>query len=273
MLKSWFSAKRDTRSVECPCCGSPAPWFGAVDTSKSCEDHRHKPFPASGRQVPYFRCPDCGFLFSNCLDGWSHDRIQAEIYNADYVLVDPDFVSVRPSSNAEFLSASLHAHRSRLRVLDYGGGDGMLTDLLVRAGFDATSFDPFHRSADAPNGPFDLITAFEVIEHVPDPKRLFGELSKLLKDDGVLLFSTLIQPADIESMGLGWWYAAPRNGHVSLHTRASLARSTATLGWTLASFDDNLHAAWRQRPCWFGSLETPPEAPTVQDVVLQTSFR
>jgi len=36
---------------------------------------------------------------------------------------------------------------------------------------------------------FDLVCAFDVIEHVDDDRRLFAELSRVLEDDGALIFS------------------------------------------------------------------------------------
>jgi SAM-dependent methyltransferase len=36
---------------------------------------------------------------------------------------------------------------------------------------------------------FDLVCAFDVIEHTEDDRRAFGELSRVLKEDGVLIFS------------------------------------------------------------------------------------
>jgi SAM-dependent methyltransferase len=36
---------------------------------------------------------------------------------------------------------------------------------------------------------FDLVCAFDVIEHVEDDRLVFGELSRVLKDHGVLIFS------------------------------------------------------------------------------------
>jgi SAM-dependent methyltransferase len=36
---------------------------------------------------------------------------------------------------------------------------------------------------------FDLVCAFDVIEHVDDDRRVFGEVSRVLKDDGVLIVS------------------------------------------------------------------------------------
>jgi len=36
---------------------------------------------------------------------------------------------------------------------------------------------------------FDLVCAFDVIEHIEDDRRVFSEVSRVLKDDGVLIFS------------------------------------------------------------------------------------
>lgn len=36
---------------------------------------------------------------------------------------------------------------------------------------------------------FDLVCAFDIIEHVEDDRRVFGEVSRVLKDDGILIFS------------------------------------------------------------------------------------
>ncbi len=36
---------------------------------------------------------------------------------------------------------------------------------------------------------FDLVCAFDVIEHTEDDRQVFGEVSRVLKDDGVLIFS------------------------------------------------------------------------------------
>lgn len=41
---------------------------------------------------------------------------------------------------------------------------------------------------------FDLVCAFDVIEHVPDDRRVFRELSRVLTDTGVLIFSVPLHP-------------------------------------------------------------------------------
>lgn len=257
MLNVLFRRRADPRATRaCKCCGGPSPWFGAVDFSKSCEDTRGKVMPDSGRHVDYFRCTACGFLFSPLIDAWRHERVRSEIYNADYVRVDPDFEGARPRGNADFLGFAFGALRETLTVLDYGGGDGTLARCLTAKGFaQVRSFDPFHDDAQRPAGDFALVTAFEVVEHSPDPLATFADARALTADDGVFLFTTLVQPRDIATIGLGWWYAAPRNGHVSLHTRESLGHVAARLGWRLESFDDNLHAAYVSRPAWLACLD------------------
>jgi len=42
---------------------------------------------------------------------------------------------------------------------------------------------------------FDLVAAFDVIEHVEDDRQVFAELTRVLKPDGVLLFSVPLHPA------------------------------------------------------------------------------
>jgi len=42
---------------------------------------------------------------------------------------------------------------------------------------------------------FDLVAAFDVIEHVADDHRVFSELTRVLKPDGRLLFSVPLHPA------------------------------------------------------------------------------
>jgi len=69
-----------------------------------------------------------------------------------------------------------------------------------------------------------------------------------LMDAGLILFSTLLQPADIDRQGLNWWYAGPRNGHVSLYSRASLAKVVRPFGLKFRSFNENMHVLYREIP-------------------------
>jgi 2-polyprenyl-6-hydroxyphenyl methylase/3-demethylubiquinone-9 3-methyltransferase len=73
-------------------------------------------------------------------------------------------------------------------------------------------------------------------------------MKELLSSPGLVLFSTLLQPADMSFQGLRWWYASPRNGHVSLYTEASLRALAQPLGFELASFNESTHLLLQGRP-------------------------
>jgi SAM-dependent methyltransferase len=237
--------------VVCKCCGGAAPWFGAADFAQSCLDHKAKPFPPAGWAVDYHRCGACGFLFSGFLDDWPQERVQREIYNDDYLKVDPDLVSARPEAQTTAVEQLFGAARGALRVLDFGGGTGELARRLQARGFGRVdSIDPFHGVSEVRLSRVDLMLCFEVIEHLPNPELPFLAAAQVLKDDGVLFFSTMVQPSDIAARGTAWWYLAPRNGHISLHTRRSLEILTGRHGLTMGSLNDAFHLAWRGAPAF-----------------------
>jgi 2-polyprenyl-3-methyl-5-hydroxy-6-metoxy-1,4-benzoquinol methylase len=97
---------------------------------------------------------------------------------------------------------------SNARVLDFGCGVGMLLPLLAWRGFEATGvdldirhtqefLDAFHISgvtvvpasqlSELQAGQFDVITALDVLEHVPDLDEMISRLGNLLKPGGKLI--------------------------------------------------------------------------------------
>ncbi len=241
--------KRET----CPVCLHSSSLYGEVDFNKSCIELEGKFLPPAGISVAFYRCPSCGFCFAPDIAKWSHAQFAEHIYNDSYALVDPDCVESRPHANAENLSRWLGKDAVNLSHLDYGGGNGLLSKRLREKGWNSESFDPFAKDGVqiGGEGGFDLITAYEVFEHAPDPQRLMADLSRLLKPDGVVLFSTLISDGALREGGsLSWWYASPRNGHISLFSRQSLGVLAASNGFSYSSFSDGFHCLWRSVPAW-----------------------
>jgi len=118
----------------------------------------------------------------------------------------------------------------------------------------ATTYDPFSTFSAPPQGPFDLVTCFEVLEHSPFPDRTVSDMNRLLAGEGIILFSTLTQPANLDELGLSWWYAGPRNGHVSLYSQRALAMLFEKNGLQLVSFSELVHMAFRKLPAFAAHL-------------------
>jgi 2-polyprenyl-6-hydroxyphenyl methylase / 3-demethylubiquinone-9 3-methyltransferase len=102
------------------------------------------------------------------------------------------------------------------KVLDVGCGGGILTEALARCGAQATGIDLSNESIEAAKvharqqgldieyryenidetaskhaGEFDAITCMEMLEHVPEPKKIIAACSRLLKQGGHAFFSTI----------------------------------------------------------------------------------
>lgn len=237
----------------CPVCLRPSLPYGEVDFNKSCLELQGASLPTAGIPVVFYRCAYCGFCFAPAIAKWSHAEFAEQIYNENYPLVDPDCIEARPLANAENLSRLLGEKALTLRHLDYGGGNGLLSETLRKKGWDSQSYDPFVNGVSSTHerGLFDLITAYEVFEHAPDPRGLMADLTRLLKPDGIVLFSTLVSDGVLGANGsLSWWYASPRNGHISLFSRQSLSVLAAANGFSFSSFSDGFHCMWRTPPAW-----------------------
>jgi hypothetical protein len=231
----------------CKICGCAAQLYGNVDFNRSCEELHGLKLPCLEIPVHYHRCTGCGFLFTECFDDWTEAEFKQFIYNDDYIKVDPDYLDTRPAGNATEMISLFGQDRSRIRILDYGGGNGLLARRLRGAGFTyVKSYDPFTPEYSIrPDSKFDLITSYETFEHLPDPLSVIDILVSLLTPKGVVKFTTLVQPAELENEGMAWWYIAPRNGHVSLFSERSLAVAWQRHGFTVSSFTPNSHLAFR----------------------------
>ncbi|CUW38856.1 conserved protein of unknown function [Magnetospirillum sp. XM-1] len=238
----------DPALIACTVCGAPSPLMGVVDFHKSCLERDGQRLGLRGVPVYYRRCSRCGLVFADTMLRWSDEDFAQRIYNADYAVVDPEYAEIRPVGNARWLRELLGEGAAGLSVIDYGGGNGRFAAELRAAGMRAATVDP-HTSHPAPDfDTADLVTAFEVFEHAVRPQRVLDEALALMRPDGALVFSTLLQSAGFDAQGLDWWYVAPRNGHVSIHSRTSLTELLRSRGLRLASFSDGLHMAFRRPP-------------------------
>lgn len=247
---------QNTTLQNCPVCDTPAELYDVVDFNKSCTEAQGVHLPLCGVPIYYRRCGACEYTWAPEFREWPDQDFLNYIYNEDYIHVDPDYLTVRPEGNAASVAKLFGHERARIRHLDYGGGNGSLSSLLAQQGWDTTSYDPFPGDGTSAEslGKFNLITSFEVFEHVPDPNILMASLRMLMDDSECLvLFSTLASEGNIVPRGrLNWWYASPRNGHISLFSIRSLAVLAEKYGLGFRSFNATTHCFYTTLPTWSG---------------------
>jgi SAM-dependent methyltransferase len=218
----------------CKCCGAATGLQGVVDFGKACSSNFNGFFPLTGIPIYYHRCLSCGFLFTTDFDSWSFQDFADHIYNDDYALVDAEYGSGARQRRDVPVVRALVARYGARRVLDYGGGNGTLARELRGHGVDAVSWDPLADGPEKrPEGTFDLVTAFEVVEHTPTPVETAAEMVSFLAPGARIALSTNLAD-DLGTQNMDWWYIAPRNGHISIHTQASLRALFARFGHSMA---------------------------------------
>ncbi len=234
----------------CKVCDGRIHVVGHKDFSVSCNS---APLPQTQIPIIYYRCEVCGFLFTPAFDDWQVEDFKEHIYNDEYAQVDPEYELARPMREAHRVINRLAVLPNMLSVLDYGGGNGQFAKTLRDHGCNAVCYDPLvPEFAELPYGTSDLVTCFECIEHVPEPHYAANMMANLVKQNGVIHVMTgLTDQSWPDISALNWWYVAPRNGHVSIHSRQSITHLFATYGMQVDLIADNQVLAYRQKPDWY----------------------
>jgi 2-polyprenyl-6-hydroxyphenyl methylase/3-demethylubiquinone-9 3-methyltransferase len=242
----------------CKVCRAPAPWIGACDFAKSCSQNwRLK--PAIGVDVHYHRCPSCGLVFSPSFDQFSLQEWKTHIYNDEYLAIDPDYTGKRGELMAQTVAARF-SHAPGMAVIDYGCGMGIFGARLAALNWpNVTSFDPYvPEFSRRPAAGADLVVACEVLEHAHNPMATFADMASLRTDRGLIMATLLIPPPEETASILDWWYVAPRNGHVTIHSRKSLLvmadQVNLRVGIGPSETGGYFIYFWRQKPDWAATM-------------------
>lgn len=219
--------------------------FGKKDFGHAGNDYfsGNRTFNDYGISIPYSECMNCGFIFTHLFDHWGPINFIQHIYNEEYHLADPPFIMERPLKNAEIILHLIHHIPHLSTIIDIGGGDGQLSHFLRDRGVESYSYDPHFGEVDTfpAEKKFDVITSFEVIEHVPhcQQKKWMERLANFMHSDKLSLavVSTEIKDATHD---ITWWYICPRNGHISIHTLKSLTYLAASYGLNVLQLSNSL---------------------------------
>ena len=196
-----------------------------VDLGRQC-NHTSYPDGLAGIPVYYRGCNHCGLVFTDFFDRFTPDQWQECIYNDDYARIDPEYTGFRAGRSVPIVRAATRRWFLPGDIgCEFGGGRGTLADLLTQDGLPFESFDPFGKQALTKDpGSYSIVTAFEVLEHVPDPLAVFDKIAGLLTTSRSLCLISTMTNDGLASSGalMNWWYAAPRNGHITLYAQKTL---------------------------------------------------
>ena len=196
----------------------------------------------SKHNAKYFKCISCSFIQTE-EPYWLEEAYKNVITNLDIGLVS------RNISYANQLPGVLRKHfNDGGKYLDYGGGYGMFVRMMRDRGFDfyrsdkycENLFSKYFDMSDLERGTkFQLVTAFEVFEHLVNPVE---EIEKMFEFSTSILFSTLVQPDNEINSPDDWWYFAPETGqHVSFYSIKSLKEISKKFNKNLYTDGSSLH--------------------------------
>lgn len=159
--------------------------------------------------VDLHRCGACGFRFFD-------PTLAGSAFFYEELMAGRPY----PSTSPEFASAVRFAADHGVRkILDIGGGEGAFLDLAKIAGFETLGIElnrnaskvagaKGHRMFDRPmeeisdddlGGGADMVTLFQVVEHVPAPVEFVRAASSLVRPGGYLLVAV---PSSKRMLGL-----------------------------------------------------------------------
>ncbi len=167
--------------------------------------------------VDYFQCANCGLLFTE-EPYWLKEAYARPINLSDTGLLD------RNMYFSKVLSVLIYFYFNKNgSFLDYAGGYGVFTRLMRDVGYDFYWHDPYTQNLFA-NGfekdlksdlKFELLTAFEVFEHLVDPKE---EIEKMISYTDTIVFSTELMPQEIPDPKEWWYYGFNHGQHISFYS-------------------------------------------------------
>ncbi|MCF7821054.1 MAG: class I SAM-dependent methyltransferase [Mariprofundaceae bacterium] len=191
------------------------------------------------------RCTSCGQLLSACTAS-RYDESMQEFDVPEGTLPSEQNVKrlhKRVGNNLKQAAAILGQPASALRLLDTGCSSGSLLHVASEIGFNVAGVEPAPQAAATaqkagfdvfngllheaqyPDNSFDIVTLYEVIEHLTNPLELVREVYRILKPGGLFLIGTGNADSwSVDALGSNWSYFSieGHGGHISFFTPASI---------------------------------------------------
>ena len=171
--------------------------------------------------VSYYQCQNCEFVQTDA-PFWLNEAYNSAITSLDIGLLLRANYLVKetiPVINCCFPDAKI--------MLDFAGGYGNYVRLMRDAGFNfyrqddycANMFAKHFDITDIQTSKFDLVTGFEVLEHLSDP---LAEIARIFTFAENIIFSTETVPKSVQEIE-NWLYISQETGqHIAFYSEKAL---------------------------------------------------
>lgn len=172
-----------TGTIKCNICVSAPP----LDQAAEMRSVRSNVRKFQHEHFTMWRCPNCRSLHAL-------DEVDLDYYYRHY-----------PLWRHELDDLTRHFYRNRLRLLrkhgfsaehtllDVGCGQGCFVQFLQEEGYQAIGYDAYidaYADREVLARQYDVVTSYDVIEHVDDPQAFLRQLVESLKPGGLLILGT-----------------------------------------------------------------------------------
>jgi hypothetical protein len=170
--------------------------------------------------IHYYFCKKCKCVFTE-KPYWI-----SEAYNSSIAATDTGIMLRNLEIGCNVFSIIKRYFNPNIKVVDYGGGYGILTRMLRDKGVDAYWSDKYSENLVAKGFEYDgtskvdVMLAFEVFEHLENPMETIREI--MSKSD-CFIFSVATLPKFDFSTNQDWWYFTPETGqHIFFPSQETL---------------------------------------------------
>ena len=170
--------------------------------------------------IDYYLCSNC-----KCIQTedpyWLH-----EAYSSAIALSDTGIMSRNLDACKKLMPIFKRYFKPTSKVVDYGGGYGILTRMLRDKGVDAYWTDKYSENLLARGFEYDghsfvdAILAFEVVEHLTNP---FEEIKEIMSKTDCFIFSiSLLKRMDFKSNKEWWYFSSDSGQHIFFPSESTL---------------------------------------------------